>query len=402
MYEINKDVIFVPGAVHGAIYDFNSGKVYSVNDAACSIIHRYVENKAVPSDETYLTELKRCFLISENFIPRNFRLRKDKTIQLEMAWIEITQRCNLRCIHCYEGNVHVSSENSLSLAQWKKCIDQLADLHIKRLIVIGGEPCCRKDLVDILEYASQYPMDITLFTNATAFSERLVHCVVKHAIRVKISMYGPSAEIHDKITNVRGSFKKTTEAVQALVAQGVSVSAAVIVMKENEAYVDETMQYVRELGMKCSRYDIIRNVHGGTQKLHAPTNKEVIQKVYLTKPNFKAKKEQFYHNYSRNSCWYGKITIMENGDVIPCEFERNYRYGNILQDSLEEIIHNEKTMSKWFFDFSTIESCKDCEFRFACYDCRPLGLSVCGSMNTKNPRCCYDVYRGVWDLDSLQ
>ena len=73
-------------------------------------------------------------------------------------------------------------------------------------------------------------------------------------------MYGPSAEIHDKITNVRGSFKKTTEAVQALVAQGVSVSAAVIVMKENEAYVDETMQYVRELGMKCSRYDIIRNV----------------------------------------------------------------------------------------------------------------------------------------------
>ena len=284
----------------------------------------------------------------------------------------------------------------------EKCIDQLADLHIKRLIVIGGEPCWREDLVDILEYASQYPMDITLFTNATAFSERLVQCIVKHTIRVKISMYGPSAEIHDKITNVRGSFKKTTEAVQALVAQGVSVSAAVIVMKENEAYVDETMQYVRELGMKCSRYDIIRNVHGGTQKLHAPTNKEVIQKVYLTKPNFKAKKEQFYHNYSRNSCWYGKITIMENGDVIPCEFERNYRYGNILQDSLEAIIHNEKTMSKWFFDFSTIEGCKDCEFRFACHDCRPLGLSVCGSMNTKNPRCCYDVYRGVWDLDSLQ
>ena len=93
---------------------------------------------------------------------------------------------------------------------------------------------------------------------------------------------------------------------------------------------------------------------------------------------------------------------MENGDVIPCEFERNYRYGNILQDSLEEIIHNEKTMSKWFFDFSTIEGCKDCEFRFACHDCRPLGLSVCGSMNTKNPRCCYDVYRGVWDLASLQ
>ena len=119
MYEINQDVIFVPGALHGAIYDFNSGNVYSVNDAACSIIHRYVEHSTVPSDETYLMELKRCFLISENFIPRNFRIRKDKTIQLEMAWIEITQRCNLRCIHCYEGNVHVSSENSLSLTQWK-------------------------------------------------------------------------------------------------------------------------------------------------------------------------------------------------------------------------------------------------------------------------------------------
>ncbi len=37
MYEINKDVIFVPGAVHGAIYDFNSGKVYSVNDGKLQV-----------------------------------------------------------------------------------------------------------------------------------------------------------------------------------------------------------------------------------------------------------------------------------------------------------------------------------------------------------------------------
>jgi radical SAM protein with 4Fe4S-binding SPASM domain len=88
---------------------------------------------------------------------------------------------------------------------------------------------------------------------------------------------------------------------------------------------------------------------------------------------------------------------MENGDVIPCEFERNFKYGNIREYSINEILNKEETISKWNLNFDKIETCKDCEYRYACKDCRALGLSVCGSMTSKNPRCLYDPYQGVWN-----
>ena len=43
--------------------------------------------------------------------------------------------------------------------------------------------------------------------------------------------------------------------------------------------------------------------------------------------------------------------------------------------------------------------CKDCEYRFACKDCRPLAKSVDGCQNGKNPRCKYDPYTGNWNKE---
>ena len=47
-------------------------------------------------------------------------------------------------------------------------------------------------------------------------------------------------------------------------------------------------------------------------------------------------------------------------------------------------------------DFNFIEYCKDCEFRYSCKDCRPLGISVKGSITSQNPRCKYNPYTGEW------
>lgn len=396
MYEINKDVVFVKGYRNGAIYDFNTGKVFSVNHTACKIIKSYIEGNNEKKDETYLCQLRSNKLISDAISPHTYNITFDRTIKLEMAWIEITQRCNLKCLHCYEGNLHQSTQNPLSTEEWKNKIDQLVELGINRLIIIGGEPCCYHEVREIITYAAQYPIDVTLFTNATLLDDNLLFCIIDNKISVKVSVYGHCAEIHDTVTGIPGSFEKMTKSVKSLIENGIKVSSSVIIMKENEKYIDEIISFVKKIGMKYSRFDVIREVFTGTQNLHIPTDKNIISKVCLQKPDFSADKNRFMQNAIKNTCWYGKIAIMENGDVIPCEFERNIKYGNVRVNTLKEIINNNKTKSKWFLSFDQIDGCKDCEYRFACKDCRPMGISVCGDIHSKNPRCLYDVYKGKW------
>lgn len=394
MYQINEDVVYVKGAVNGAIYDFNTEKVYSINQSACDILDRYVVEKNINADRDYLDMLSRNNLISDIFKPQYYKPPINDAVKLEMAWIEVTQKCNMKCIHCYEGNDHYGFNDTLSLAQWKNVIRQLVDAGINRLIIIGGEPACYSNIIEIIDYISDLNIDVTLFTNATCFSKELFNCVVKNNINVKVSIYGHNAQVHDMITQMPGSFDKMIHWVKKLIFCNINVSSAVIIMKENQEYLNDIIHFVKETGMKYSRYDTIREVYGGTQTPHVPTNMDILNNVYFTKPNFRTSEEKFIESLCHNTCWYGKISIMENGDVIPCEFEREYIYGNVLCNTIDEIIHSKRTLSKWFFDFSKIDECKDCEFRFACSDCRPLGRAVCGDIRTKNPRCCYDVYSG--------
>ena len=396
MYQINDSCVYVKGAKNGAIYDFRSGKVYSINHLACDILDRYISDEKDPCDEKYLSKLHQNNLISENYKPIVFISEPVKDTGLEVAWIEITHICNLRCVHCYEGEYHSSTGSTLTLKEWKGIIDQLEQLRTNRLIIIGGEPCCSPYVSEIISYSSNKSMDITLFTNGTLMNNELINTIIRSKIRVKLSVYGPTPYVHDSVTRISGSYDKMVSTVKKLVNAGVKVSAAVIVMKENENFADETVKFCNSIGMRCSRYDVIREVFGGSQSDHLPLNNEILRKVYFTKPNFIADKIQFMKNIDRNSCWYGKIAIKENGDVIPCEFERDFIYGNAKDESLFNIINNDRVKSMWLWDFSKVNGCADCEFRFACKDCRPLGKGVSGELNTKNPRCLYDSHAGVW------
>ena len=399
MYWINEDVAFVKGARNGAIYDLVKEKVYSVNSVGCDIIERYIERANIDKDFDYIRQLENNELVSPDFAPTEIRERFDADIRLEMAWIEITQTCNMKCLHCYEGDVHKSDADVLNVKEWKSVVEQLAAQNINRLIIIGGEPGCHKNLGEIMEYASQYQFKTILFTNASLLSKELMDCIIKNNIIVKVSVYGNCAEVHDRITNIDGSFEKLSKTVKYLVDNGVHVEAAIIIMHENQTSLNETIEFVKSIGMHYKKYDVIREVYGGMQNEHIPTDSDLINRVSLTRPNFCISKKKFFENQNRNTCWYGKITILENGDVVPCEFERNIIYGNIRKNSINEILNSSSTKEGWFWDFSKIEKCQDCEYRYACKDCRPLGKAVCGSMTTRNPRCCYDVYNGTWETN---
>ena len=407
MLEIFDDVVYVRGAQKGAIYNFLDGKIYWISSDSCDLIEKLAYSKdalnSLTSEELkYINQLQQNGLYQLGYQIHPYNLSSDGTQRLELAWLEITQACNCKCLHCYQGNEHIPAQTVLSLEDWRRAIYQLSELNVSRVVVIGGEPCVHKDLYAILSELCKNRINTTLFTNATIINSELMHFLIqnRNLVSVKVSLYGDNPATHDLITQSPGSFDQVVANVKRLTSQGVTVDVAVVAMRENQDALEHIGDFARSIGANYSKFDVIRNVFGGTQDQHTPTNPEIISSTMFCRPKFKANKARFIRNSSNNSCWYGKIAITETGDVLPCVFERKIVYGNIRENHLQDILLSDTLKKHWNLSFDQVECCRDCEFRYACKDCRPLGLSVQGSIATKNPRCKYDPYSGQWGAEN--
>ncbi|MDD5638877.1 MAG: SPASM domain-containing protein [Candidatus Pacebacteria bacterium] len=96
-------------------------------------------------------------------------------------------------------------------------------------------------------------------------------------------------------------------------------------------------------------------------------------------------------HYGHN-CFSEKICVTASGDILPCIMERNIVLGNILEKSLEEIIYSEESKELRNITKDKIEVCRDCEYRYCCFDCRIKAKNF----YDKPSDCLYDPYTGKW------
>ena len=127
-------------------------------------------------------------------------------------------------------------------------------------------------------------------------------------------------------------------------------------------------------------------------------------------PNFRVSGERFERNQYYHPCLAGKVAITTNGTVLPCIFARDQKLGNIKNLSLSEITEGPETKQVWQITKDDVLVCQDCEYRYACHDCRPLA-SVCSGQSefyeAPSPRCTYNPYtsdwgRGVWRMENSE
>ena len=177
-YFISDKIIFTEGYKNAAIYDLKNKKVYSINDIGRDIINRVIVHGELPKsgeESSYIDSLKANSLYSEKFSVEKYTINPLKDIKLDFAWLEITQACNLKCLHCYTGETHRQSAKPLLIDDWYNVINQLSDVGCKNIQFIGGEPCVYPRLIDLIEYAGSNKFDsITLFTNATIMTDEII------------------------------------------------------------------------------------------------------------------------------------------------------------------------------------------------------------------------------------
>lgn len=163
------------------------------------------------------------------------------------AHLDITWRCNERCVHCYLDH---DGKGEMTTDEIKGVIRQLADCGTFFLSISGGEPLLRRDSWEILEYARALKFNVKLKTNAVMIGPKEATRIRKLGIeQVQISLYSHRAEVHDAITKLPGSLRRTTDAIRNLKANGVKVSITDVLMRYNHGDAKAVKRLAEELGV---------------------------------------------------------------------------------------------------------------------------------------------------------
>lgn len=403
-FVLNKGCKFITGAVRAAIYDLKGEKVYSINASGRRILEQALQGYDISLFEQTASEYLEALVVQELGSFVNFtrgEIEDEETDfcnALNFIWLELTSECNLRCKHCYGSfGPNMKEKDTLLLDDWKQVIYESMQLGCKELQFIGGEPLLFKDFESVMQYANQCGFKITVFTNSTLIKEEHLKLFSKYQASVRVTVYGSTDNVHDAITQVPGSFKKTQKALKLLRMHNIPTSIAVIIMQQNQSDLSRIVEYIQTLGYEFNGYDIVRPTGRGTEKDLTPTDESVLMGRVLNKPNFGIDYHTFNTNRRFNSCWNGKCAVTAQGAVIPCIFAREYVMGNLREQTLKQILSGAFSKELSSITKDSIEVCKDCEYRYACKDCRPLALSVNNNLYSKYPRCTYDPYSGEWN-----
>ena len=145
--------------------------------------------------------------------------------------LDLTYRCNERCIHCYLDH---HDHGEMTTAEIKDLLDQMAEAGVFYLTISGGEILMRRDFFEILEHARLRTFCIKLKTNGILIRTKEADRIKALGVEtVQISIYSHIPEVHDAITKLPGSLKQSIEAIRRLRAHGIHVIMANVLMVQN-------------------------------------------------------------------------------------------------------------------------------------------------------------------------
>ncbi len=389
-YALNSNVYIVNGKAKSCIYDLNGLKLFSINKRLAEKIDMVNKGQLFEGDvddelRIVLDEFISKGLIKLSEYPHTHQIDEIKEIDsnCKFAWIEITSKCNLKCIHCYNES-DIRCDSVMSLSNFKRVVDSLFKMKVRRIQIIGGEPFYDSNkLKDMLGYAVGKFDFIEIFTNGTLISNIWFDYLAENNIHIALSVYSYNAEMHDKVTGSNGSLEKTNRAIEKLKKHGVKYRVCNVLMNNIEIGEKITNLYtLRE------DKDVVRM--SGRANFSLLSN-ELIKRKLITKNSFREPITKTFckRMISGHNCFRDKIYISVNMEVFPCVMERRFKHCVI--DEQNKIVLDDSIR---YFTKDKVNECSYCEYRYACFDCRPNSLS--DNIVEKPWYCTYNPKHGEW------
>jgi radical SAM protein with 4Fe4S-binding SPASM domain len=199
------------------------------------------------------------------------------------ATLELTERCNLNCVHCYINRpVHdrEAQGRELTTGQWLAILDDMAAAGTLWVLFTGGEPLLRPDFRELYVHAKSLGMIVTVFTNGTLITPALADFFREWPpFIVEVSVYGHTSATCEAVTRSPGSQARCLRGIELLRDRGLPVRLKTMAMTLNAHEVRELKAWAQSLGV-AFRYDALLNLRldGGRQPVNLRlTPEEVVR-----------------------------------------------------------------------------------------------------------------------------
>jgi radical SAM protein with 4Fe4S-binding SPASM domain len=351
-----------------------------------------------------------------------------------ISW-NLTYRCNLACEHCYldaGGKPQVVSEafadrSELTTEQCRAVIDQIVEFAPESLVILtGGEPLLRRDILDIVRYASGKELWVVVGTNGVKVSRNLAGILRAEGVRgLALSLDALAPERHDAFRRVRGAWENTVEGARILDEAGLPFIVQTTVGAHNVGELGAIADFAHERlrakvwnlyflvptgrgefvsDMSPEQYDaVLRDLHAIQTKHSGRMVVNAKCAPHYVKTLFGADSESpFLKTYAGGAggCPAGThyMGIRPNGDVTPCPYLPVFA-GNLRSTTLTEVWNGSELFTRIRGRATLGGRCGECEFNPACGGCRARAYGVTGDLMAEDPLCTHRP--GTWSRESV-
>ncbi|MBU7037164.1 MAG: radical SAM protein [Theionarchaea archaeon] len=365
--------------IMGSLSKHSGEPLLEVAKDVCEILKIAQEKGIITLESTPVHECSRMKIIELKY-------------PLESAEIEITNRCNLHCLHCVNdsGNPY---PHELTTAEILSTIDRLSSMGVYRLLISGGEPLCHPDLFTIIGHARKAPMIVDIFTNATLITEEHVEQFRKLNVRrFSVSIDSVEENVHDKFRSKKGALRRTLDAINLLKEAGFPIWPYVSVNQLNKDSIIDILRFFKDNGLTNFQLTPVRFSGRGVQGLAISPEEyyqiTVIQLTYL--------KKEFPEAFQRlgqkkeSTCGLARTTICihADGTILPCPgCIKEMGVGNVRDVDLGRLWEDGKTLeSLRKMSTESERLCKGCKYLATCVGC------IASSFILEKKVTCYDPY----------
>ncbi len=167
--------------------------------------------------------------------------------------IELTHRCNLRCVHCFLGDqdaIRKHRHKEMSTKQVMALIDEVVEAGALNFTFSGGDPMMRKDFAELYGYAVKKGLLVTVFCDGVLISDRIIEVFNRFPpANVEVSIYGATRETYEAITQVKGSFERCLAGIDRLHRNRRSFRLKTVLMTRNRHELEAMRALAKSYGV---------------------------------------------------------------------------------------------------------------------------------------------------------
>ncbi|MDI6839435.1 MAG: radical SAM protein [bacterium] len=292
--------------------------------------------------------------------------------------MELTFRCNLKCVHCYV--TEDTTKEELSLQEITNILDQIHQQGCLWLSFTGGEPLMRSDFLEIYRFAKRKGFLISILTNGTLMTPEIVEYLAQEPpFSIELTLNGVTQDTYEKISRVHGSFRKAMEAIKMILDKKLPLKIKTKATCLNYHELDKIRDFIESLGIEFKLNAMLYpKLDSSPEPCSFRLSLEEIasldrffqdngecQESYLKKENFIPSDNLF-----RCAAGTYSFHISPYGELIFCTFMRKPSFDlkkGAFRDGFYTLYPEIRSLK-----YQTNSKCKDCKIFYLCSQCPAL------------------------------